>query len=994
MTETNCFDILPGDYSREELEKAMPDLKLYVESLYTGPGKIENVDKNPVIAYFSDRIDNIQICVKTSLSKKYKEIINKINSEIQTKPEGSYGIDYDQKSFLLGIPSTFSPIEVSKLSEIIKQSDKDTERRFKTLTTKGSFFDDKYPYDDLLFDYQENGEYIRARFIYDNEYYELNETEHEIASLFAKQLYMQLSDKGYFSNKDTGKTKKSNVEKENFIKTFWNDFTKGVYYKRKIKKPCISCDETSDKKYCWAPNIREIKDFSKIDMANIEICTYMTKNHSKIFTDYKKADFSEFIKQIDFISERKKNKKQEDLLSLNTDDLIKSKKDEIIRREEQKHNRTYALVDDRREPLGKVTPMLLRIFTGSKSNLYSPGQITAKIEPEDCVLNICGGNIPEPPPGRCWGAVICNPNVKIVVWFKPIVLNNNNELTVVSDGSITFGELSLISSKDKLFKFEKARKLNMNIELVRKKYSELIDSDNSEQQQLGVIIFLLDHYGFRGGGEQKSSVGEDDGIGVTTLPLSSIKEIKKNCIHLRFLGKSGILFDEIIKIPNNSNKELKKQFTRVLYLIGKFISGRANVGGDDTEENIQTENRVFNLVNLGKVNQYLQTIDSLFSAKVFRTRLASSIMFDCLNTDELNIKQGDNKKLSKQKFDSCNKTVAVALNHKKKITVSQQTKLAKMLTNIDLLKKKKQNTTTEENEYNITKQIWEVSLGTSVKNYIDPRIIVSWAKNQSYDWDDDTKGKSSTVDTLDDLYLLPQMKFVQAKTEEEGGGAVTNPEFIWAVESVNREWDWLTSPLLIPNLLIPQNDDLSTTPSIKSKIKPLPRVSPSPRIPPLPRIPPSHRVSPSPSIPPSPRIPPLPRIPISHRVSPSPRIPPSPRVKFRVEYSDDSSDSDPEDDIPIFKRIETARQEFEKEAEHMILEEKVHNYLKNIPGTNLEFNHLLNLCQNNNFSKLMLLTVNLDILKWLYPFCKYACQNIPDSHEMNCHIVNIVNEMK
>ena len=56
-------------------------------------------------------------------------------------------------------------------------------------------------------------------------------------------------------------------------------------------------------------------------------------------------------------------------------------------------------------------------------------------------MNICGGNIPKPPPGRCWGAVICDPTVKIVVWYKPIFLRDG-VVKVLSDGEITFGTTS------------------------------------------------------------------------------------------------------------------------------------------------------------------------------------------------------------------------------------------------------------------------------------------------------------------------------------------------------------------------------------------------------------------------------------------------------------------------------------------------------------------------------------------------------------------------
>jgi len=925
MTEINCFDILPGNYSEQELNDAIPHLKLYVENLYIGPGKIEDVSKIPIAAFFSNRIDQKQICVITKLAKKYKEHVHRINKKIQEHPIGNYGITLPNKKVIkLGKPSKFSPIEISKLSEVIDQFGGDTEikkkePRFKTLTTKGSFFDEKYPYDDLLFDYDGTGVPRRAKLYYTGKDkvrrgYDLNETEHEIASLFAKQCHMKLNgDKGYFSDKGTGKSKKTDAQKDNFIKTFWKDFTEGIYYKRVVKQPCVSCDGQS--KYCWAKNIQE---FENINRSDVTAHRYMRKSLSTIFkgyNNYKNTDFGEFIRQVDFIAQQKADERE--FRKGTTDDKIELRKNEIIQREEKKHNRSYALVDDRKEPLGKVTPMLLRLFTGAKSKLYSPGEITTKIEPEDCILNICGGNIPKPPQGRCWGAVICDPTVRIVVWFKPII-ERKGVLSVVGDGDITFGDLSLISSKDKMFKFEKARKLNENIKIVKQSYESLLDSNNKEKQQIGVIVYLLDHYGFRGGSEEdKDSTKEEDGIGVTTLPINSIKSLTNSSIHLSFKGKSGIQFDEQVKIPSNISN-----------LIKSFIEGRPK------------NSRVFNLVDLEKVNQYLHSIDSLFSAKVFRTRLASEIMSKCLNSKSLEIKQGDIKKISKEKFDSCNMTVAIALNHKKKATPTEEAKLKKMKEDIDILKKSpkdKQKIKELENKYKLDKQLWEVNLGTSIKNYIDPRIIVAWAKKQSEDWNEDFKRKTTTVNNLDDLYLLPQMKFVKAKTEEEDGGAISNPEFVWAIESVNHDWNWQTSPLLISDSLQPKDDADKQQPDKLPKPKPQPKPQPKPR--------------------------------------PKPKPKPQPR-------HDSSSDS--EDDIPIGDLIKKRKD----------VEVNIPDYLKQIPGDDKDFDLLLKICLNQSIDdEQKLKNINPSVLKWIYPFSLYSITNDPESPDINYSIVSLCDEM-
>jgi DNA topoisomerase-1 len=742
-------------------------------------------------------------------------------------------------------------------------------------------------------------------------------------------------DKGYFSDKGTGKAKKTKAQKDKFISNFWDDFTKGTYYKRKIKQPCVSCDGKQINKYCWA---KDINDFNRIKKGDYTEHRYMRQTLSNVFKLYSKTDFDEFIRQIDFIADRKSDERE--FRKGDSDDKIELRKQEIVTREEKKHNRTYALVDGRKEPLGKVTPMLLRLFTGAKSSLYQPGQITSMVQPEDCILNICGGNIPRPPPGRCWGAVVCDPTVKIVVWFKPIFLRKG-DIKVMSDGDIKFGDLSLISSKDKLFKFEKARKLNKNIDTVRAKYKELLSSDSKEKQQIGVVIYLLDIYGFRGGSEEdKDSDKEEDGIGVTTLPISSIKQITNNSIHLNFKGKSGIEFDEKIKIPANISE-----------LIKSFIEGRPK------------NTRVFNLIDLDKINEYLHSIDSLFSAKVFRTRLASSIMYTCLNSKK--VKQGDDKKESKEKFDSCNLSVALALNHKKKATIKQDEKINAMKEEIETLERQKPKDSRlikeKEEVYKRQKQLWEVNLSTSIKNYIDPRIIVAWVKNQSSEWDEGYDGKTKTINNIDDLYLLPQMKFVKAKTEEdndEGGGAVKNPEFVWAIESIDDTWKWTTSQLLISDTLQPKviDTDKSNAASIQgTKVSAIKRKPPAKT-----------------------------DVTIEPKVSVIKRKPP--RTKISFSKQDDSS-SDSDDDVPLYQ-IANRKDLMLKYG----LTNKAAKYVQNMPGTKADFELLLQFCEDPE-KYIVNLSEIFDLVQWFYPLCKYAIDNFEDPQSANYYLVEFYDSL-
>ena len=57
-------------------------MKNYIEGLYIGPGKIEDVSKIPLVAIYANDIDKKSICIITKTAKKYKNIVLNINDRI------------------------------------------------------------------------------------------------------------------------------------------------------------------------------------------------------------------------------------------------------------------------------------------------------------------------------------------------------------------------------------------------------------------------------------------------------------------------------------------------------------------------------------------------------------------------------------------------------------------------------------------------------------------------------------------------------------------------------------------------------------------------------------------------------------------------------------------------------------------------------------------------------------------------------------------------
>ena len=170
------------------------------------------------------------------------------------------------------------------------------------------------------------------------------------------------------------------------------------------------------------------------------------------------------------------------------------------------------------------------------------------------------------------------------------------------------------------------------------------------------------------------------------------------------------------------------------------------------------------------------------------------------------LKLSDSKGLSavKRLFGGPNKEVALRLNHKKTPTKTDLKNLDKkridLKSHLDKVKLKKPTKKEQDKIDSLISNIksiednLDVSLNTSLQNYIDPRIVVAWAKGQN------TVGQ----DTRDQDIL----KAIYSQTLQ------TN--FAWAIELTDEDWDWATSPLVISTELEPKDKPGTSKPD-KSK---------------------------------------------------------------------------------------------------------------------------------------------------------------------------------
>jgi DNA topoisomerase-1 len=457
--------------------------------------------------------------------------------------------------------------------------------------------------------------------------------------------------------------------------------------------------------------------------------TYLTKDHKSIFKDFSKINWSDAVSKVEAIKEN----------GMTIEDLRMKK----VINEEKKHRYGFAILDGKREKVGNFTVEPASIFYGRGAN-PNRGKVKREIFPEDVTINIGEKDpVPTPPYGHTWGAVVHDHKAVWLAKWKDTITDDIKYVQFAAEGRF--------KGESDLEKYEKARKLQRHIETVREKYMVDASSNSTVKKQLGTVLWLIDNYGVRVGGEKGTD--EADTVGATTLRVEHMKLEKPNKVIFDFLGKDSIRFYKELLVP-------KIIFTNFEFLI------KGKIGNT----------QVFNDISSRSVNIYLKEFDKNFSAKVFRTRLGSSIMFEALKN--VKIPKGSSNSQIKILFNKANIKVAEVLNHTRNISKkakegidNDKDKLKDL--NRELKDKTKEGKSTLAIEKRIEAaqariesktDVMAVAITTSLTNYIDPRLVVAWSTKESAD--------------LDAIYSKALSK-----------------KFQWAINTTPKNWNWLSSTL-------------------------------------------------------------------------------------------------------------------------------------------------------------------------------------------------------
>jgi DNA topoisomerase-1 len=258
-------------------------------------------------------------------------------------------------------------------------------------------------------------------------------------------------------------------------------------------------------------------------------------------------------------------------------------------------------------------------------------------------------------------------------------------------------------------KFDLAGELESKIDEVRAHITRgLVDKDVN-RRKVATVAYLIDVFKIRVGDEKESESGT---VGATSLQSKHITlHNSPHVVKLHFLGKDWVLFERELDVSEEAFRNLQE-----------FTSS----GG-----------RIFSGITTEAVREFLSEAMPRLSPKVFRTFSATELFRQKLDTAKINPESLDTEK--KMALTEANAAVAQLLNHQKAIPKKWQETYKKRLEMLRSLKgkegksvaKRKQSLQLRIAQMRLGKN-W--NLGTSLRNYIDPRVSVQFCRKVNYDW--------------------------------------------------------------------------------------------------------------------------------------------------------------------------------------------------------------------------------------------------------------------
>ena len=473
------------------------------------------------------------------------------------------------------------------------------------------------------------------------------------------------------------------------------------------------------------------------------------KVFQKNFTaDFAKTLDSKFKKisyeDIDFSNAYKVVDKEKDLKEMMTKEEKKSlaaKRKEI--REKLKAKYGIAIMDGKEVEVGNYMAEPPGIFIGRGEHPLR-GRWKPRVTAKDVTLNL--GKEAKVPEGK-WGKIIHD---KDSMWLASWMdfLTQKRKYVWLADTA------GLKQDRDKE-KYEKAVKLAKEIDKIKDRIVKDMKSKDLKISRIATACYLIYRTAMRVGDEKDPD--EADTVGATTLRKEHIK-ISENTIEFDFLGKDSVRWQETI-VAEGHDKQFQENLKKLV-------------------EKKKPKDEIFDDITSRHVNAYYSSIVKGLTAKVFRTYLATTVVKNYLvNYDNIKGKT-PNEKLYHAKL--ANLEAAMMCNHKRTIPKTFEQSLEKKRDTLKKIEKEESWKKTEETlkkvessqpktdtqkknkekriktineqikkqkkkhkerlqklklQIDLSEKTKDYNIGTSLRNYIDPRIFKAWTDEVGAEWE-------------------------------------------------------------------------------------------------------------------------------------------------------------------------------------------------------------------------------------------------------------------
>ena len=473
------------------------------------------------------------------------------------------------------------------------------------------------------------------------------------------------------------------------------------------------------------------------------------KVFQKNFTgDFAKTLDSKFKKisyeEIDFANAYKVVDKEKDLKEMMTKEDRKAlavKRKEL--REKLKTKYGIAIMDGKEVEVGNYMAEPPGIFIGRGEHPLR-GKWKPRVTTKDVTLNL--GKDAKKPEGN-WGKIIHdNDSMWLASWMD--FLTQKRKYVWLADTA------GLKQDRDKE-KYEKAVKLGNEIEKIKDRIVKDMKSKDSKINKISTACYLIYRTAMRVGDEKDPD--EADTVGATTLRKEHIK-ITTNTIEFDFLGKDSVRWQETV-VAEGHDKQFHENLKKII-------------------EKKKPKDEIFEGITSRHVNQYYSGIVKGLTAKVFRTYLATTVVKNYLVKHDTIKTKTPNEKLYHAKL--ANLEAAKMCNHKRTIPKTYEQTLQKKRDSIkkiekeqvwkktqetlkkveskepktDIQKKsktkriktlneqiKKQKSKHKERlqklelQLDLSEKTKDYAIGTSLRNYIDPRVFKAWTDEVGAEWE-------------------------------------------------------------------------------------------------------------------------------------------------------------------------------------------------------------------------------------------------------------------